>query len=292
MRASPLSADGVARLAAALGEPVEPVAPLHGGVSSSVYQLATPTRRLVLKRFRFADAAPLEWERLHVARAVAVPTPEPLVLDAEGAWFGVPALVVIYLEGESMYPPQAETLGSLLAVIHGTPPFDPPPASLARPALWQMWEPPASVGEFPAGVVAAIRDLQAIAPSLPAVVSHCDFHPGNVIVSDDGAVTGVVDWSNMRITPAGFDVGLARCDLAIEPGGDAPEVFLAAYQAARGEVLDHLPLWDALGAARALEHGHGWVEAWTDTGVPMTAERIRERVTTFAEAAVAAHAAS
>src|SRR6266480_1675106 len=137
LRASGLSSDGLSRLSAALGEPVEVVRPLHGGVSRSVHELRTPSRPLVLKRFAFDDAAPQEWERLQVARAVPIPTPEPVLLDADGQWLGVPSLVVTYLEGEFMYPPQPEVLGVLLAAIHATPVPDPTPESLLRPSLWQ-----------------------------------------------------------------------------------------------------------------------------------------------------------
>lgn len=283
LRASPLSADGLARLGADLGEPVEPVRPLHGGVTCSVYEVATPTRRLVLKRFLFDDAAPLEWERLQAVRPVPVPTPEPVALDAAGDWFGAPALVIGYFAGEPMYPPVPEVLGRVLAAIHATPVPDPVPAVLLRPAYWATWE---RRVPFPAGVVEAITELQqAVAPAEAAVLCHCDFHPGNVIVAH-GAVTGVVDWSSARLTPAGLDLGFTRCDLAIEPGGDAPDRFLAAYETAAGAAVEHLPLWDLLGAARAIEQGDGWVDAWTDTGVPMTAERIRERATAFAAAAL------
>ena len=284
LRASAPSPDGLLRLGEQFGQRVEPVRPLHGGVAASVYELATKSRRLVLKRFMFDDAPLFEWERLHIALAAPVPTPEPVALDAEGAWFGMPALVVTYFEGGPMYPPQPETLGHVLAAIHTTTLPDPLPAVLQRPALWAAWEERVA---FPFGVVDAVRRLQALAPNEAIVFSHSDLHPGNVIV-DKGELVGVVDWSSARAAPPGLDVALTRCDLAIEPGGDASDRFLAAYEKAGGRSVKHLSLWDALAAARALEHGDGWVDAWTDTGVPMTAARIRDRATAFAEAAVAA----
>jgi aminoglycoside phosphotransferase (APT) family kinase protein len=283
LRASAPSSEGLRKLGAVLGEGVEIVGPLHGGVASSVYELATASRRLVLKRFMYEEAAPFEWERLHIARAAPVPTPEPVALDAEGEWFGAPALVVTYIDGGPMYPPKPEALGRVLAAIHVTPLPDPVPPVLLRPALWALWEERVAL---PCGVVDAIYELQTIAANEPVVFCHCDLHPGNVLIADH-AVTGVVDWSSARLAPPGLDLALTRCDLAIVPGGDAPDRFLRAYEAASGRSATHLPLWDALAAARALEHGDGWVDAWTDTGVPMTAERIRERATEFAEAAIA-----
>lgn len=284
LRRSVPGADGLARLAEDLGESVVAEEPLHGGVASSTWRLSTPTRQLVLKRFRGDDgAAAGEWERLHAAAAAPVATPTPVALDADGRWFGTPALVVTHLDGRSMHPADPEALGRTLAAIHRTPIPDPAPPVLSAAPLWERWE---HAIEYPDGVVDAIRELQSVAGSLPRVFSHCDFHPGNVLVDGDGVVTGVIDWNGCRLVPRGFDVALLRCDLAIAPGGDAADRALAAYEDAAGERIALLPLFDALAAARALEWGHGWVEAWTDAGIPMTAERIRDAATEFARAAV------
>ena len=285
MRATSPSLDGLTRLSEALGESIRLVRPLHGGVASSVHELRGSARKLVLKRFLEPDSARLEWERLELARTVGVPTPEPLALDLSGRWFGLAALVVGYLEGEPMYPPQPEVLGRVLAVIHSTQLHDTEAAVLHRPALWQLWEDPGPSVRLPVGLAAAIGRLQSVAAADPVVFCHCDFHPGNVLV-DQGAVSGVIDWSGARLSPAGFDVGLARCDMALEPGGDAPDRLLAAYEEASGITVANLWLWDGLAAARALESGHGWVEAWTEIGVPMTAELIEKRATGFALAAL------
>lgn len=294
LRASVPSPDGVARLSAALGEPVELVGPLHGGVACSVHELVTPSRRLVMKRFSAYDddtpppAWELEWERLHLAAAAPVPTPAPVAYDPDGAWFGRPALVMAHLPGRVVYPPAVEALAATLAALHRTVVPDPVPAVLRRPGLWTYWE---QTEPCPDGVLDAIASLSSSVGREQLVFSHCDFHPGNVLV-DGGLVTGVVDWSGARFAPRGFDVGLMRCDLAVEPGGDAPARFLAAYEDASGVPVADLAAWDAFAAARAIEHGGGWVDAWTDTDVAMSAEQIHERATTFARDAVRRIAAS
>jgi aminoglycoside phosphotransferase (APT) family kinase protein len=288
LRASVPSDDGLARLSASLGEPVELVAPLHGGVASSTWELSTPTRRLVLKRFRADDAevppsgCSLEWDRLVVAQHAPVPTPDPVAVDLEGAWFGLHALVMSHLPGAVAYPPPVETLGRTLAALHSTPLPDPVPAALVRPGYWATWQ---QTEPVPDGVRDALAALPDIAARSTFVFAHYDFHPGNVLV-EDGVVTGVVDWAGARLAPAALDVALMRCDLAIEPGGDAPDRFLAAYEDAAGARLADLGLWDALAAARAIEHGAGWVDAWADTGVAMTVEQIHSRAWAFAEAAL------
>lgn len=151
-----------------------------------------------------------------------------------------------------------------MATIHTTSIPEPAPAVLRRSPRWQTFEPD---GDLPSGAVDAIERLRAVAPDEPTVFAHCDFHPGNVLVDGD-RVTGVVDWSNARLTTRGQDVGGTRCDLAIDPGGDAPDGFLAAYERATGVTVHHLGPWDALAGARALVEGDGWVDAWTEVGVP------------------------
>ncbi|MGI8793849.1 MAG: phosphotransferase family protein [Acidimicrobiales bacterium] len=136
-----------------------------------------------------------------------------------------------------------------LAAIHTTA-IASPPSVLLRPPFSSTFAPQRAM---PAGIPLALERVAAIAPAEQVVFSHADFHPGNVIVGSElGAVVGVIDWSNARMAPRGFDVGLARSDLAINPGGDAPDRFLEAYESASGLAVGHLGLWDALAAARVL----------------------------------------
>jgi aminoglycoside phosphotransferase (APT) family kinase protein len=286
LRATAPDADGAARLSAALGEPVEVVGPLHGGVASSTHELRTPTRRLVLKRFLPDDDPPcaweLEWTRLGIARHAPIPTPDPIAYDPDGTWFGPAALVMSHLPGAVHYPPAIEALARTLAALHTTVVPEPVPAALHREGYYAYWVQAAPV---PDGVLDALARVKEIGPTLPYVLCHADYHPGNVLVAD-GEVTGVVDWSSARFAPRGFDVGLMRCDLALEPGGDAPDRFLRAYEEAAGTTVDHLPLFDAFAAARAIQDGAGWVDAWTDAGIPMTADQVHERAWAFGAAAV------
>ena len=283
-RATVPSPEGVRRLAAVLGEPVELEGPLHGGVAASTWAIRTPSRRLVLKRFRADDeTAPLEWVRLQVAVDTPVPTPEPVAFDPDGEWFGVQSIVTSHLPGAVVYPPALDALARTLAALHSTVVPEPAPAELRHPGLWTYW---VQTAPLPDGVVEALAALPAIAEAQEQVLCHCDFHPGNVLVAD-GEVTGVLDWAGARFAPRAFDVAMMRGDLAVVPGADAPTRFLAAYERAAGVRLEHLGLWDCFAAARAIEHGGGWVDAWTDAGVDVTAEQIHARAWAFAEAAVA-----
>ena len=263
LRASEPSADGLDRLAAVLGEPVLEVERLAGGVATSAHALRTATSAYVLKRFGADDAdwAASEWERLQLVRDIPVPTPEPIAIDRDGEWFDTPALVLRWLPGRSGYPVDPEALGRALALLHTTPVPDPLPAVYLDPWDWE------ERGRARAGV------------SQP-VFTHCDFHPGNVLF-EDGVLTGVVDWSNARVAARGLDIALLRCDLFIEPGGDAADRALAAYEDASGVRVADLDVWDEIAAERVLDEGEGWVEAWTEAGVPMTVEQILTRAEAF-----------
>ena len=278
LRASVPSADGLALLSSALGERVELVAPMLGGIAASVWEARTPSRRLVLKRFRVGDSHPDgEWARLQLAHElVSIPTPEPLWYDPTGDAFGMPAMALGFLPGASMLPADPDALGTLMAALHATPVPDPPPDVLVTRMLQLDIDAP-----LPPLIGDAVERIASIWPTLPTVLAHCDLHAGNVIV-DGGAVVGIVDLSNLRLAPAGFDVGRTRCDLAIDLGGDAADRFLAAY----GRVPEEQALWDALAAARAIDEADGWVDAFADMGNPLTAEEIAERATAFAEAAL------
>lgn len=81
------------------------VAALPGGLATAAHRLTVrqatgATQDLVLKRYLAGDdTAALEWERLAFARRCSVPTPEPVLLDPDGRWFGTPALVMTALPG-------------------------------------------------------------------------------------------------------------------------------------------------------------------------------------------------
>ncbi|MEA3056492.1 MAG: hypothetical protein QOD30_1924 [Actinomycetota bacterium] len=288
-RATAPSTAGLDALGAALGETVRVVRQLHGGVATCTHELATATRSLILKRYQASDeTATSEWERLQLARDLPVPTPEPVVVDGAGEWFGTPALVMTRLEGSVMYPGSVDALARTLAAIHASPIPDPTPAVLLRPPYYDTWE---QEVEYPDGLVAAMDELRVRAAALPKVLSHSDYHPGNVLVSR-GEVTGVIDLASLRLAPRGFDVGLMRGDLTVTPGADAADEFLECYERSAGVRVEDLAWFDAFAAARTLDHGAGWVDAWTDVGIDITVDQIRDAALDLAASAVQRIAAS
>lgn len=259
LRASDPSPDGLARLGDELGVDVVGVERMGGGVATSTHALRlADASELILKRYATDDdTAPLEWARLQAVTGAPIATPAPVALDDAGRWFGVRSLVMTRLPGRVRYPVDPAVLGTALAAIHATVVPDPPPQVLVWPPYWD------------------------VVPAQERVLCHGDFHPGNVLVGDDGAVTGVVDWSGARLAARGMDVGIARCDVGLEPGGDAPDVLLDAYEDAAGVRIEHLALWDAQAVGRASKWCHEWLDSWHEVDVPMTLELARERIAAF-----------
>jgi aminoglycoside/choline kinase family phosphotransferase len=85
------------------------------------------------------------------------------------------------------------------------------------------------------------RTLAARRTQLHPSLHHRDYHPVNVLWQN-GEVSGVVDWVNACLGPAGADVAHCRANLAQMFGVGVAEEFLQAYlERAGGE---YNPFWD------------------------------------------------
>lgn len=78
-----------------------------------------------------------------------------------------------------------------------------------------------------------------------------------------------------------------RKDLAVHPGGDLADRFLAAYEAEVGIRLAHMDLWDVLCGSRGIQYGPRWVPSFAEVGVRLTGEEIVDRSTRFVDSALA-----
>ena len=279
---------GLARMASALGGgTVEEITGLGGGLDSATHRFILRGRRFVLKRFRpDHEDASVEYENLRQARRSRVNTPEPVAVATPGEWFETHSLVMTALDGSPSLMPQEpkiwfSELAAALAAIHDTP-IDGCPRG---EPLWQRWEPWTDDPRL-TRVVEAVEILRGIAGTEPEVFSHKDFHPGNALFDAD-RLTGIVDWRYAGCEPRQAAVAYCRKDLAIHPGGDAPDRFLAAYEVETGIRLDHMALWDALYGTRALEYGHRWAPSFLELGVNVTAADIHAASAAFVDRALA-----
>ena len=120
-----------------------------------------------------------------------------------------------------------------------------------------------------------VTRLYQKAEALPAVLSHDDYNPGNLLF-DEGRITGVVDWADITIEPRHAAVASFRHFLAIHPGGEAPAMFADAYELAAGTSLHDLPFWDVLYGLRGVRPVDHWVPAFNGLGLRITSAEIQE----------------
>lgn len=287
------------------GSTVAGVTRLTGGLSAatSAVDLVRPggeRRSVVLKRFHAADQARYatgEHLRLGVvAERVAgrLATPSPVALDAKGSWFGAPALVMTRLPGGSTLQFEGsdwpEQLAFALAALHAADATSVPDEVAGDEAWQRAWieraRPRLSRGPWPDAVAAFHGLLPAASSSGPRCLIHGDYHPGQVLW-DGAALTGVIDWANLRLGRPGDDVATCRTDVVMFDGRRAADRFLTAYESLAGPVAD-LPVWELGCAIRARAFSHYWLRSFHEGGRPqLTLPMLRRRLAVMAARALA-----
>ncbi len=223
---------------------------LTGGLEGETFAFRVRSDHFVVKIYVEDDGeqAKTEFDNLDVVSTATVPTPEPVLMDQDGEWFQAPAIVMSALPGRpDMHPTDRglwiEDAAEALASVHAIPCGR---ASDVKIPRWQRWKPSTEgMGTDSKRASSALDLLYDQAPTLPTVLSHDDYNPGNLLF-DDGHLSGVVDWADIAVEPRQAAVALFRHFLAIHPGGDTPDEFLQAYEEAAEISLDDLPLWDVL----------------------------------------------
>jgi aminoglycoside phosphotransferase (APT) family kinase protein len=230
---------------------------LQGSTSATLYRLtmlgSRGITRCVLRLFTNAEWLAVEPDipaheaaALEKLRAAALPTPELLGVDPEGASCGLPALLMSELPGRVDLLPQdisswLRQQAEFLARLHEIAPAEFPwryrpyykpqelavPAWSTRPDLWEK----------------AIAVVRSPAPVVPVCFIHRDYHMVNLLWRR-GRLSGVVDWVNSCLGPAGVDVAWNRHNLAAAYGVPMADRFLEVCREVLGAPLDDQPYWD------------------------------------------------
>jgi aminoglycoside phosphotransferase (APT) family kinase protein len=283
-------ADGLERMATALGGgEIRDLVRLTGGLDCATHAFTLDGRRLVLKRSRPEQhSAAREFENLRLAWTCDVPTPAPLALDVDGAWFATDAVVMSAVPGALEMVPADLGLwcGELARALYAIQRRDPVGVTPSRPPQLVRWTRPKPAGEDSRldAVATVVDRLRALDHGSP-VFTHTDYHPGNVLF-EGGRLSGVVDWMFVDVEPRQLGVSKTRSDLAVYPGGAAPSLFLAAYEALHGASLEHLPRWDALMATKPYLWGFSWAPSFADVGIDLSADEITARASAFLDDAL------
>ncbi|EFM08614.1 aminoglycoside phosphotransferase [Paenibacillus curdlanolyticus YK9] len=253
---------------------------LKGGVSAAVYgvtlRVGEDSVRVVLRLFDNEDwlrqepdlarheGTVLEW----VSRTDAT-APQLIAYDETGSLAGMPAVLMSHLPGAVDLMPidQAQWLDELAAALSRIHLTD------ANDLTWAYFTyQDVSVWEMPTWSVHTNdwAQIQAIVrgprPAFDPVFIHRDYHPTNVLW-EAGKISGVVDWVNACIGPAGVDVGHCRMNLALLFGTAAADQFLEAYLRHAGERFRYDPYWDVITMANFLYGPPGVYPGWTALGV-------------------------
>lgn len=266
---------------------------LQGGVSSLVHGLSLLINgeqvNVVLRQFndqdwnqREPDLVEHEAESLRrAAETVGVQTPLVIATDEKGNECGFPAILMTRLHGEVVLQPvdvskwlngMAQALSQIHAMETTEFPWSYSPYSNASTLDTSTWSRAPEKWKAAADIVTRYRPESSIR------FIHRDFHPANVLWSG-GEVSGVVDWVNGCIGPAGIDVGHCRVNLAQLYDVRTADEFLASYCHYAGDSFTYEPYWDLVALIDYAYWTPGVYKGWTDLGVTgLTAEMIVERL--------------
>jgi aminoglycoside phosphotransferase (APT) family kinase protein len=110
----------------------------------------------------------------------------------------------------------------------------------------------------------AFETVRSPWPAYQPVFLHRDYHPTNVLWMD-GKISGVVDWVNACLGPAGIDLAHCRWNLVNIFGVGAADKFLGHYIAISGYAFQ--PFWDLLNLMEFIPGPPEMYRPWVEFGL-------------------------
>ncbi len=270
--------------------------PLKGGVSSLIHSVSLSVKGerqdFVLRLFddaewlqREPDLALHEAESLRRAsRTVGVRAPGIVSYDETGSKCGMPAVLMTRLNGEVILQPKDVSpwlngMAHSLARIHEVEVGDFP--WIFAPYSDALFLDTSSWSKFPDKWRVAADIVMGRRPSFAKRFIHRDYHPANLLWSE-GEVSGVVDWVNGCIGPAGIDVGHCRVNLAQLHDVRTADEFLSFYRNYAGDSFVYDPYWDLVTLIDFAYWPPEVYRGWTDLGITgLTTELVIERLDSY-----------
>ena len=182
-----------------------------------------------------------EFDVLQLLQKAGVPASQPLLLDADETYFGVPALVLSYVPGRSFFTVGRGSLGRRPGACPRRCPHRHAAAlrpftslrrlSAVRENLDQEDRAPS---RRPAGAPAyeTLWQTLDVSPVEPCLV-HDDYWPGNTVWYR-GRLAAVIDWTDAGLGDPRVDVSQCRADLVFSNGLATADAFMRRYEAAAG----------------------------------------------------------
>ena len=233
-----------------------------------------------------------EHEAANLARLLGsgLPVPEVIASDLDGSQCGVPALLMTRLPGKVNLTPVdfdawLRQLAGLLPRLHAISPEGhrwrhlpynnlstlQPPVWTKRPQAWAE----------------AIRIGRGPRPAFEPRFIHRDFHPVNLLFEGE-MLSGVVDWPNACVGPAGVDVAHCRWNLAAMYGLPAADRFLDLCREVMGAYWSYDPFWDLMSILDGPPGDMEVYPAWPGFGLcGLTPDLLVERDDAYLESVLA-----
>jgi aminoglycoside phosphotransferase (APT) family kinase protein len=259
--------------------------------------IALDDERLVLKRYPVGAVVEREWQAMNIAYQHGLPTPRPIAVDPDGAWFGYPALAMTLVRGRPMLNPTdrdgfAGHVADVLAAMHELR-LTSLPRALRRPHgidTLDLTAIPAE-GHLPPATIEQIKvcldGLLSSMAAAPRVFTHGDFHPGNLVWHKE-RLAGVVDWSNTRPGSRWSELAYFRVELSVLVDVRLANQILRKYEHAIGQHSPMQPAWDLLHVLSGHTWMHSWLTAYREQGRPdLDVARGRERLRRLAASLLA-----
>ena len=278
-----------------LGVGVKAMRRLYGGISSLIYEVETEKGHIILRQFdnkewllEEPDLVSHESASLKRVSNGDLPAPSLLAADETGVKSGMPSVLMTKVEGKVVLEPEdfhvwtdglAKTLSEIHRIEAGMFPWKYAPYMNRENVEIPGWTRKTDVWKL------ALDRLHGTKPKYRETFIHRDFHPANVLWND-GEVSGIVDWPNTCVGPAGIDVGHCRVNLALLHGVEIADLFLEAYRHHATEFV-YDPYFDIVSIFDAIDGPLTVYKGWTDLGVEGLTDRMMEsRMDVFMESVV------
>lgn len=118
----------------------------------------------------------------------------------------------------------------------------------------------------------AIELVSASPPSYHSVFIHRDYHPTNVLWTNN-VISGIVDWINACHGPAGVDVAHCRNNLALMFDVETADQFLEMYLQASDE-FEYDAYWDINSVLDMCLPAPEFYKLWQEFGMEIIAREV------------------
>jgi aminoglycoside phosphotransferase (APT) family kinase protein len=201
------------------------------------------------------------------------PVPQVLALERENSPFGQPFVIMEKIDGQVLWPllfnssgkKQQELLTlfcNLFVQLHTLDwrPFVDDAASYEAKGPYAFVDEWLDLGRgvgtrFPVpGLLPIIEWLEERRDDVPCPqpsLVHLDFHPGNVLLRDDGAAF-VVDWTQLRVSDPRFDLAWTLLLVGTHEDARWRDVILHEYERLAGITVEQLAYFDVFACIKRL----------------------------------------